>query len=958
MRNFFKPLLNVFASNCKTQKRNKRDRQIALEGLETRLAPAIDMLITNSGDPTTYSRIFNGGTVTLTAITSGCKIDVAVIQADLAAGLDVEINNGNVVLPFPEEGAIVWDSTLNLTSIPQSGSGRTITITQNPALVALGGTGTGAVVLGTALNDFLAGDFNNNVSVVVNPAGFAPSTGPKLQFYGSSNAVQSLTVNADTKGYVQFVEDFSTISDMTIRAQSVVAGGKLIAGSDGSPSGTFTFTSASSSGGGVITFSGVAGAIEAINDIKVGGSLGTKTSGTPLTLSGTNITIDGKLGVSSTPFGQVTLSTLGTVLVGDTGAVLKIVADPITADYDLFLNGGVEFTDTNPTAFDNLGTIRLGNAGSLDKFVFAGGLDLTNTENRVTITNSSLTTYAQPILLGSSTLSNEVHLITGPTGYTAGVDINFDINPTILPGTALRFNSGTGGVTNITNALQNVGAITIDNSLKTVFQNPVTLTKALIINQTQTDVIFSKTSTLGPVTMLPNQAFRLNFAAAVTVGGPISGTEQVVMTGTGTPAPISTINGTGANYFGPFVSSAGILAVNGTYKNATARLDGGIMTGTGSVKLITSGVGLGARTLAPGGFTPTTTTVSGVTTTTNVPTVGTITGSTISLATNTTVSIDLASATSSDQIVSASTVTPPTLGGAILTGNLLNNYVPGQGTKFTIVQNTSPMPVVGIFAGIPEGGSVTFGGVSYRVSYVGIGGADGIGNDVTLTTLNGIIPPGPTPQAGNGDYLFYLYNSILGRNPDTSGYNNFVGILNAGGSRTTVANALYYSAEHRSNQVQGYFQTYLKRTASAAEVNGWVNYYLAGATDFAVQTGFLTSNEYLTMYPPITGYINALYVDILGRNADAQGLASWTKTMMSSVPKQQIVMSLLTSVESTQRLASIDYTTYLGRAGDAGGIAYWGSVIASVGPAGGVIGLTTSAEAYNRAQSLYNPTVI
>ena len=226
MRNFFKPLLNVFASNCKTQKRNKRDRQIALEGLETRLAPAIDMLITNSGDPTTYSRIFNGGKVTLTAITSGCKIDVAVIQADLAAGLDVEINNGNVVLPFPEEGAIVWDSTLNLTSIPQSGSGRTITITQNPALVA-GGTGTGAVVLGTALNDFLAGDFNNNVSVVVNPAGFAPSTGPKLQFYGSSNAVQSLTVNADTKGYVQFVEDFSTISDMTIRAQSVVAGGKL-----------------------------------------------------------------------------------------------------------------------------------------------------------------------------------------------------------------------------------------------------------------------------------------------------------------------------------------------------------------------------------------------------------------------------------------------------------------------------------------------------------------------------------------------------------------------------------------------------------------------------------------------------------------------------------------------------------------------------------------------------------
>jgi len=64
-------------------------------------------------------------------------------------------------------------------------------------------------------------------------------------------------------------------------------------------------------------------------------------------------------------------------------------------------------------------------------------------------------------------------------------------------------------------------------------------------------------------------------------------------------------------------------------------------------------------------------------------------------------------------------------------------------------------------------------------------------------------------------------------------------------------------------------------------------------------------------------------------------------------------MSMLTSTEATRRQAALDYNQYLGRAGDASGITYWGSVIATMGPGAGVIGFTSSAEAYNRAQLLY-----
>ncbi len=951
MRNFFKPLLNILGKNGKKSRPARPSRSLALEGLETRLAPAIDMLITSSGDPTSYTLQVAGGTATFTALTSGCKINVADIQAQLAAGNDVAISNSTVtVAPIPEVGTINWDTTLDLSSIPPSGVGRTITVLQ------AAGTGAGSIILGTSTNDFLLGSFNNNVNVVVTPAGIAPSSGPKVQFFGSDSVVNHLTVNADTVGYVEFAEDFKTISDMNIKAQSVVAAGVLSAGVTGSSSGDFIFTSASSSGGGIITFSGIVpAAISAYRDIVVDGSLGTSIVGTKLTLTGDTIAIKGRLGIATSPFGEVILSALNSVTVGDTGAVGKISADPLRIAYNLDLKGGVLFTDSLPTKFNSLGTIRLGNAGNLDQFVFSGGLDLSDTQNRTTITNSSLTTPSKTIILGNANLNTDVRLITGPASSPLGTAINLDTNANIAAGTNLTFNSGTSGVTSISNALTGVGSVTIDNSLRTVFQNPVTLANTLSINQTQTDVIFSKISTLNAINMLPGQGFRLNLAAPVTINGPIiRGTEDIIMTGAGSPAPISTVGGTGTNFFGKFVSSAGILLVNGTYANATASLTGGTLGGTGAVKLLQSIGASPIRTLAPGGFTPTSTTVGGATVIVNVPNVGTLTSNTISLSAATSLSIDMASVSSNDLLVSSSTVVAPVLGGASLTGTLSNGYVPAQGTVFTIVQNNTTQPVTGIFAGLPEGGTTTIGGVVFRISY--LGGTDR--NDVTLTTMTGVVPPGPVVTPGNGAYVAYLYQTILGRAPDSSGYSNFVNALNAGGSRATVASQIYYSGEHRSNQVQGFYQTYLERTASAAEVNGWVKWYQAGATDFQIQDAFLSSNEYLALHPPIASLISGLYVSILNRAVDAAGMATWTAQFMASVPRQQIVMAMLTSAESTQGIATTDYLQYLGRGPDAAGLAFWAATIASQGPAAGVIGLASSAEAFNYAQGLFIPIVI
>jgi autotransporter-associated beta strand protein len=61
---------------------------------------------------------------------------------------------------------------------------------------------------------------------------------------------------------------------------------------------------------------------------------------------------------------------------------------------------------------------------------------------------------------------------------------------------------------------------------------------------------------------------------------------------------------------------------------------------------------------------------------------------------------------------------------------IASTYAPVPGDIFTIIANDGTDPVIGTFAGLPEGATVTFNGVPLRISYVG-----GTGNDVTLTAL-------------------------------------------------------------------------------------------------------------------------------------------------------------------------------------------------------------------------------
>lgn len=70
-------------------------------------------------------------------------------------------------------------------------------------------------------------------------------------------------------------------------------------------------------------------------------------------------------------------------------------------------------------------------------------------------------------------------------------------------------------------------------------------------------------------------------------------------------------------------------------------------------------------------------------------------------------------------------------------------FAPALGNTFTIINNDGSDAITGTFSGFAEGATITSGGYSYRISYVG-----GDGNDVVLTVLGGTILPVTGPRLG------------------------------------------------------------------------------------------------------------------------------------------------------------------------------------------------------------------
>ena len=209
----------------------------------------------------------------------------------------------------------------------------------------------------------------------------------------------------------------------------------------------------------------------------------------------------------------------------------------------------------------------------------------------------------------------------------------------------------------------------------------------------------SGTSTLGGnVNLVGSRTFTVATGATLNVTAIIAGSGTFMKAGAGT------LILAGSNTFaGTVTLSAGTLLLNGSLLNSQVVVQSGaVLGGTGK----TSGLSLQGGTYQPG-------TSVGVLSVQGSATIGS--GSQFCA--------NLSSA-GSNELVSTGQIS---LTGSILKLSL--NYVPTSGTTFTIA--SAAQGIVGTFAGLPEGSTLTLNGVSLRISYHG----GSSGHDVVLTVM-------------------------------------------------------------------------------------------------------------------------------------------------------------------------------------------------------------------------------
>jgi hypothetical protein len=327
------------------------------------------------------------------------------------------------------------------------------------------------------------------------------------------------------------------------------------------------------------------------------------------------------------------------------------------------------------------------------------------------------------------------------------------------------------------------------------------------------------------------------------------------------------------------------------------------------------------------------------------------------------------------------------------TGNLWQQGSAGQAMNVAVLQGmdaalaAAGATSIGVFSTSYQWGIIT-GGTSSGTPAVGglanwipgantVAGAEAAcsdssftGGPVTLTqwttnidgdVLCGSVVTSPTPASpsnpcsgstGNAAFLCSVYEDLLGRAPDPGGLAVWESELAAGVSDEQVAHDIATSPEYRSRLVQFYYEGFLRRAADPGGLASWVGLLNAGGNDQSVVEGIMGSPEfYADAGGTPSGFVTALYTDLLGRAADPGGLASWVGQLNAGVSLGAVVAGVLSSNEYETDWVEAEYVHLLDRAADPGGVAFWVSELAGGASYEQVIaGLVGSPEYYALSQ--------
>ncbi len=193
---------------------------------------------------------------------------------------------------------------------------------------------------------------------------------------------------------------------------------------------------------------------------------------------------------------------------------------------------------------------------------------------------------------------------------------------------------------------------------------------------------------------------------------------------------------------------------------------------------------------------------------------------------------------------------------------------------------------------------------------------------------------------GNSDYVQRVFQGFLRRAADASELSAYGNALAAGtASHGSLVDALLSSAEFNAcvAPVSRLYLGALLRAPDSAGLDNWVAYLRAGNSLQSAADAFAASAEFANAYAALgdSDYVSALYVNILGRQADPTGLDAWVAILKGGASRGQVLIGISESTEAVARFAPtvrtfLSYETFLNAAPTQADLDYWINYLATL----------------------------
>ncbi len=145
-----------------------------------------------------------------------------------------------------------------------------------------------------------------------------------------------------------------------------------------------------------------------------------------------------------------------------------------------------------------------------------------------------------------------------------------------------------------------------------------------------------------------------------------------------------------------------------------------------------------------------------------------------------------------------------------------------------------------------------------------------------------------------------------------------------------MARGVWDSTEHRSNEIEQYYHTYLGRGSDAVGKAFWLQTFKDPKTfdtlanEKLITEAFLTSDEYSKrLHATDAAFVTALYQDLTARAPDPAGLSAWENALKNGASRLQVITSFLNNQEAVNQLLDGFYADFLHRSVDSAGRQKW-----------------------------------